>query len=72
MALITSVLPYETPRTFHAQLRVLFAVAVNSGMLDDKTELTPAHLGLTNASSNTSWFPLIMCRVDLRPARLIR
>ena len=27
------------------QLRMLFAVAVNSGMLDDKTELTPAHLG---------------------------
>jgi hypothetical protein len=37
-------LPRTAKRMFN-QLRVLFAVAVNSGMLDDKTELAPAHLG---------------------------
>jgi hypothetical protein len=37
-------LPRTAKRMFN-QLRMLFAVAVNSGMLDDKTELTPAHLG---------------------------
>jgi ABC-type multidrug transport system fused ATPase/permease subunit len=37
-------LPRTAKRMFN-QLRMLFAVAVNSGMLDDKTEVTPAHLG---------------------------
>jgi KAP family P-loop domain len=40
--------PPDLPRTAKRmlnQLRVLFAVAVNSGMLDDTTEITPAHLG---------------------------
>ncbi len=40
--------PPDLPRTAKRmlnQLRVLFAIAVNSGMLDDKTEITPAHLG---------------------------
>jgi hypothetical protein len=37
-------LPRTAKRMFN-QLRMLFAVAVNSGMLENNTELTPAHLG---------------------------
>ena len=41
-------IPPDLPRTakrMFNQLRVLFAVAVNSGILDGNTEVTPAHLG---------------------------
>jgi hypothetical protein len=37
-------LPRTAKRMFN-QLRMLFAVAVNSGLLEDNTEVTPAHLG---------------------------